>query len=284
MTARILLVLWLACTLALPATVVPGQLPATATFHHIHLNSTDPSKAIAFYTSTFDVTRKASAAGFDGVQSENMYLLFNKVARAPEAALESPIWHFGWGSTAMEADYERLSAKGVSFATPLTKLGASLLFAYMKAPDGVLVEINTSATRAFIHAHLFSDAPICAARWYQKHLGAASRVVQEGACEVPFAPPTEPLGVIRSPSATVRFGDVSLIIYPKQKPSPLVSPRGRAIDHIALRYPDISIELTRLKQEGIKVLEEVRLFGKGAGRSAMIEGPDHIAIELVEER
>lgn len=280
---KLISVLGLTCALALPASPSRSfQSVRAAGFHHLHLNSTDPSKAIAFYTNTFDVTRKTSVAGFDAVQSENMYLLFNRVVRAPEASLDSPIWHFGWGSTAMEADYERLSAKGVSFATPLTKLGSSLLFAYMKAPDGVLVEINTSASRAFIHAHLFSDAPICAARWYQKHLGAASRVVQEGACEVPFAPPTEPLGVIRSPSATVRFGDISLIIYPKQKQTPLVSPRGRAVDHIALSYPDISVELARLKEEGIKVLEEIHPFGKEGGRSAMIEGPDKIAIEIVE--
>src|SRR5678815_5455626 len=181
--AKFLSIVFLACTVALPASPSRAFHSVTAPgFHHLHLNSIDPSKAIDFYTSTFDVTRKTSVAGFDAVQSENMYLLFNRVSRAPEASLDSPIWHFGWGSTAMEGDYERLSAKGVSFATPLTKLGSSLLFAYMKAPDGVLVEINTSASRAFIHAHLFSDAPICAARWYQKHLGAASRVVQEGAC------------------------------------------------------------------------------------------------------
>ena len=280
---KLALVLWLACAIALPATSARvSQTPAATAFHHVHLNSLDPAKAIAFYTSTFDLTRKATLAGLDAIQSEKMYLLFNQVSRTPEAALDSPIWHFGWGSTGMEADYERLSAKGVSFATPLTRLGSNLLFAYMKAPDGVLVEINTSATRAFIHTHLFSEAPICAARWYQKHLGAASRVSQEGPCEVPFAAPSEPLGVIRSPSATVRFGDISLIIYPKQKSTPLVSPRGRAVDHIALSHPDISAVLARLKQEGVKVLEEIRPFGKDGGRSAMIEGPDKIAIELVE--
>ena len=281
-TVTFVSVAWMASVFALPATTATIQSPVTPRFHHIHLNSVDPSKAATFYTSTFDVTRRTSLAGFEAVQSENMYLLFNQVSRAPEAALDSPIWHFGWGSTGMEADFERLSSKGVSFATPLTKLGATLLFAYMKAPDGVLVEINTSASRAFIHTHLFSEAPICAARWYQKHLGAASRVVQEGPCEVPFAPPSEPLGVIRSPSATVRFGEISVIIYPKQKSTALVSPRGRAVDHIALSYPDIAVELERLKKEGVRVLEEIRPFGKDGGRSAMIEGPDHLAIELVE--
>src|SRR5438045_2263444 len=48
---------------------------SSVTFHHVHLNSTDPSTAMNFYTKTFDVTKKASLAGFDGIQSENMYLL-----------------------------------------------------------------------------------------------------------------------------------------------------------------------------------------------------------------
>ena len=55
---------------------------------------------------------------------------------------------------------------------PLTRLNPNLLFAYMKAPDNALVEINTASTRAFLHVHLVSAAPLCAADWYIKHLGA----------------------------------------------------------------------------------------------------------------
>jgi hypothetical protein len=152
----------------------------------------------------------------------------------------------------------------------------------MKAPDGALVEINTSQTRAFIHVHLYSDAPLCAAEWYVKHLGATSRAQRSGPCEVPFAAPSEPLGVIRSPAATVRFGEISLIIYPRQRPGPLVSPRGHVVDHIALAVPDLAAALDRLRKAGVKVLEEPHQFGDSKSRAAMIEGPDAIAIELVE--
>jgi catechol 2,3-dioxygenase-like lactoylglutathione lyase family enzyme len=251
-------------------------------FHHVHLNSTDPSKAIDFYTRTFDVTKKTRLAGFDGVQSENMYLLFNKVNSPPATSPDSAIWHFGWGSTAMDADYQKHLSNGVTFHTPITRLGSGLLFAYMKAPDGALVEINTSNTRAFIHVHLYSDAPLCAAEWYVKHLGASSRSQRGGPCEVPFAAPSEPLGVIRSPAATVRFGEISLIIYPRQRSGPLVSPRGHVVDHIAFGVADLAGAVDRLRKSGVKVLEEARLFGDGKTRAVMIEGPDAIAIELVE--
>ncbi|MGH9854522.1 MAG: VOC family protein [Blastocatellia bacterium] len=260
----------------------PQESAAATTFHHVHLNSTDSSKAIDFYTRTFDVTKKTRLAGFDGIQSEKMYLLFNQVKAPPPASLDSAIWHFGWGSVAMESDYQKHLDNGVAFHTPITRLGSGLLFAYLKAPDGALVEINTSQTRAFIHVHLYSDAPLCAAEWYVKHLGATSRAQRSGPCEVPFAAPSEPLGVIRSPAATVRFGEISLIIYPRQRPGPLVSPRGHVVDHIALSVPDLSVALDRLRKAGVKVLEEPHQFGDSKSRAAMIEGPDAMAIELVE--
>jgi len=258
------------------------QPAAPTTFHHLHLNSLDPVKAIEFYTGAFDVTKKTQSFGFDAVQSENVFLLFDKVKKAPATTPDSAIWHFGWGSTAMEADYQRHKANGIEFATPLTRLNAALQFAYMKAPDGALVEINTASTRAFLHAHLYSAAPFCAAEWYVKHLGATARQQRIGDCNVPFAAPSEPLGVIRSPATTVRFGDISLIIYPQQRPTKLVSSRGHVVDHLAFSVNNLEEVLGRLRNAGVKVLEEPRPLGNSKIRAAMIEGPDAIALELIE--
>jgi len=282
-TKKIFLLVSLALLTVAGSNARPQEAPAAAQFHHVHLNSLDPSKAIDFYIKTFDVTKKVPFAGADAVQSENMYLLFNKVVKAPAISPDSAIWHFGWGSTNMETDYQKHLDAGVTFHTPMTRLGSGTLFAYMKAPDGALVEINTSQTRAFIHVHLYSDAPLCTAEWYQKHLGAVSRAnPRTGPCEVPFAAPSEPLGVIRSPAATVRVGEVNLIIYPRQRPGPLVSTRGHVVDHIAVSYSDLGAALDRFRKSGVKVLEEIHPFGNT--RAAMIEGPDAIAIELVEKK
>jgi catechol 2,3-dioxygenase-like lactoylglutathione lyase family enzyme len=277
--------LWLPLVLLHPAAASRQETHVAATIHHVHLNSLDPSKAIDFYTRTFDVTKKASLAGFDGIQSEEIYLLFDRVKRPPATDPASAIWHFGWGSTAMETDYRRHLASGVTFHTPITRLGSGLLFAYMKGPDGALVEINTASTRAFIHVHLYSAAPLCASDWYVKHMGATRRAgaQREGPCEVPFAQPSEPLGVIRSPASTVRFGDISLIIYPRQRQATLVGTRGHVVDHIGLAVSDLSATLERLRRSGVKVLEAPRRFGDSDTRAAMIEGPDSIAIELVEK-
>ncbi len=289
MQKHLLLCLLLILTLTIPAaTSLHQQAPAQTAFHHVHLNSVDPATAIEFYTRTFDLTRKTSLAGMEAVQSENIYLLFDKVKQAPATSPDSAIWHFGWGSTAMESDYQRHQVNGVSFATPMTRLGSGLLFAYMKAPDGALVEINTSNTRAFLHTHLYSAAPLCAADWYVKHLGAVSqarrRAAGSGLCDVPFAAPSEPLGVIRSPAATVRFGDISLIIYPQQRPAKLVSPRGHVVDHIAFSISGLSGALERLRGSGVKILKELHHFGDSKMSAAMIEGPDAIRIELIEKK
>lgn len=258
-----------------------------AGFHHVHLNSTNPAASIAWYTKTFGVTTKATVAGMDGIQSEKIHVLFNTVATSAPAELNTAIWHFGWGSPNMEADFAKHQANGVTFATPISRLASGTMFAYMKAPDGNLVEINTGQTSAFSHVHMMSAAPLCAAEWYEKMLGAKRAQGRAGAqppadCHVPFAAPSEPLGVIRAPAATVRIDDISLILYPQQKPEPLVSTRGHVNDHIAVSYPDVAAAVARLRKMGVRILEDVHNFGNTNTRAAMIEGPDSIAIELVE--
>jgi catechol 2,3-dioxygenase-like lactoylglutathione lyase family enzyme len=43
----------------------------TPKFHHLHLNSTDPDTAIAFYTRQFPSTSKGSWGGFPALKSPN---------------------------------------------------------------------------------------------------------------------------------------------------------------------------------------------------------------------
>ena len=53
-------------------------------FHHVHLNSTDPAAAIAWYIKTFPVTSRATVAGFDGIATEKIHLLFTRTNNADE--------------------------------------------------------------------------------------------------------------------------------------------------------------------------------------------------------
>ena len=60
----------------------------------------------------------------------------------------------------------------------------------------------------------------------------------------------------------------------------LTSPRGYVVDHWALSVADLPATVARLKSEGGTFLEEIHAWGNT--RAAMIEGPDRVAIEIVE--
>src|SRR5580765_1247552 len=81
---------------ALFAADAPATAPAH--FHHLHLNSTDPAKAIEFYTNTFDCEKARFAGLMDAVWAQKSWLLFAKAASPPPAEIISSIWHFGWGA------------------------------------------------------------------------------------------------------------------------------------------------------------------------------------------
>jgi catechol 2,3-dioxygenase-like lactoylglutathione lyase family enzyme len=269
--------------LCMPAYVSFAQ-PAPVGFHHLHLNAVDPAAAIAWYLKTFPVTSKATVSGIDGLATEKVHVLFSRVTRPPASTLDTAIWHFGWGSPDVAGDFAMHQANGVTFDGPMSKLASGTLVSYLKGPDNALIEVNSAAGRAFGHVHLMAEHPQCAADWYVRHLGAGTRgAPRSGPCEAPYAAPSEPLAVIRAPAATVRFDDISLIIYPRQRPGPLVSSAGHVVDHIALSVTDLAATVTRLESEGVRVLRGIQPFGSGPARAALIEGPDFIVIELVEQ-
>ncbi len=180
-------------------------------FHHLHLNSTDPEAAIAFYTRQFPSTAKASWGGLPALQSPtNVLILFTQVATAPVTSPQTAIWHFGWHVTDTRASLDSYKGRTGVTLLPLytTDEGGSVFissdtwpgtggvpgrtkaqiaeakatgvqptrtggFGYLQGPDNALVEYagNHPAER-FNHVHMFQDDPFCAQLWYQKHLNA----------------------------------------------------------------------------------------------------------------
>jgi 4-hydroxyphenylpyruvate dioxygenase-like putative hemolysin len=84
---------------------------------------------------------------------------------------------------------------------------------------------------------------------------------------------------VREPSGGVNFDDISISMRPWPGGG-LAPTRGHVYDHWALSTADLDKTVARLKGEGVKFLEEIHPWG--TMRAAMIEGPDRIAIELVE--
>jgi catechol 2,3-dioxygenase-like lactoylglutathione lyase family enzyme len=264
-----------------------------AHFHHLMLNTTDPQRALEFYTSRFDCER-AKFNGQDAVWAQKSCILFNKVKTPPPAELTSAIWHFGWGAEDMKAEYERQLKLGTKFYTPLTDISdiggnanarpGSFYFAYVEGPDKELIELNTAGHHRFGHLHLFSADSIAAGQWYQKHFGARGRLPTS-------REPRMYRGIQIGPAASLMLDNVNLIIFPieytKQENAKVWqgrkdfdSTKGRVIDHVGISVDNLAEALEKLRAEGVKVIAGIKTT---AGlKHAFIEGPDKVLIQLVE--
>jgi catechol 2,3-dioxygenase-like lactoylglutathione lyase family enzyme len=234
---------------------------------------------------------------------------------------QTSVWHFGWNTANSRAYNERFRAMGLEIAQmwdaadgKLVDMSSDTLpgfptqeqilelrakgvqptrsggFGYLRGPDGAMIE-NAQAgdTERFNHVHMYHEHPACAIQWYATHLGArpaarAGAAPAGGDCRTTtYAPPTWPsfakTGFVREPSGGVMIDDISISIRPWPGGG-LVSTRGKLVDHWAISTADLTATVARLKGEGVKLLEEIHPWG--TSRAAMIEGPDRIAIELVE--
>jgi catechol 2,3-dioxygenase-like lactoylglutathione lyase family enzyme len=165
-------------------------------------------------------------------------------------------------------------------------------FGYLRGPDDAMIENAQGVPgepERFNHVHMFHEHPLCAMQWYVAHLGASVppnvNLPPAGSdCKQRYSAPTWPSfykfpGFVREPSGNVRFDDIDILIRPWPGGG-LTSPRGYVVDHWALSVTDLPATVARLKSEGVKFLEEIHPWGNT--RAAMIEGPDRVAIEIVE--
>jgi hypothetical protein len=106
-----------------------------------------------------------------------------------------------------------------------------------------------------LHLHLVSASPANAAAWYRDALGARVEVLA-GAADTARTASARPEQ--RVAEALVHFGEFALLIY--RTDQKLVSTRGQRVDHFALAAPGARF---------------------GETKAHLVEGPDHIVIELI---
>jgi len=274
-----------------------AQAQQLAHFHHLHLNSTDPKAAIEFYTQHFNSEKARFGGSMDAVWTQKSWLLFNKVHQPPPSEIVAALYHMGWGAEDMKAEYQRQLDLGAKFDTPLTD-AADLFgngnpgrsyFAYVDGPDHALIEINTTNNHVFQHIHLLSADPPAAAQWYAKEFGATANL---GGPDRGVRRVVNGLQVF--PMTSVRIDNVNFIWFPKEFASEGVykkqwegrkdfaSPRGRAIDHFAFSVDHLDEALARFRKDGVKVVQPPKKILGGKLKSAFIQGPDNVEIEIVE--
>ena len=175
-----------------PATVEPMH------FHHVHLNSVDPTAAAAYYPKPFEASAtKTTFNGYEAVKSGNIYVLFTKVSTPPLTELTGPqtsVWHFGWNTPDSRKYDERFRAMGLqivqmwdaadgklvdmsSDALPGLPTQEQILemrakgttptreggFGYLRGPDGALIEnAQAGQMERFNHVHMYHEHPLCA--------------------------------------------------------------------------------------------------------------------------
>jgi catechol 2,3-dioxygenase-like lactoylglutathione lyase family enzyme len=216
----------LAIAVALAAAVAAPQsqtdaLPAPG-FHHLHLNSMNPEKAIDFYVRSFPTTSKSTWGGLPALKSpNNVLVLFTKVDQPPATQPQTAVWHFGWHVTSERAAMTRLRADGVTLLPLYTtdeggtvninsdtwpgtggvlgltkaqiedakknnvKPAGGAGFAYIRGPDDALIEVQGDMpAERFNHVHMYYEDPFCSQLWYQKHLNAPIPQGRRGGSDV----------------------------------------------------------------------------------------------------
>jgi catechol 2,3-dioxygenase-like lactoylglutathione lyase family enzyme len=201
----------LAASFAASPAAPQAALPAPG-FHHLHLNSTNPDAAIAFYVRQFPSTSKSTWGGMPALASpNNVLVLFNRVNAAPAADPEATaFWHFGWHVTDVRQNLQIYQGRPDVTLAPLYTgdAGGSVFvssdtwpgtggvlgltqaqiadaksrgvqplrgagFAYLRGPDNALIEYQGNMpAERFNHVHLHQEDPFCAQAWYRRHLNA----------------------------------------------------------------------------------------------------------------
>jgi catechol 2,3-dioxygenase-like lactoylglutathione lyase family enzyme len=201
------IIVCLALAARMPRAYTQAPTLPTPGFHHLHLNSINPSAAIAFYVRAFPSTSAGTFAGLAALRSpNNVLVIFNKVDAPPPTQPPTAFWHFGWHVTDVRKSLDAYKQQALSFLPLYTGAGGTVFvssdtwpgtggvlgltlqgiadakakgvqpaggagFAYLRGPDDAIVEYqgNMPAER-FNHVHMFQDQPFCAQLWYESHL------------------------------------------------------------------------------------------------------------------
>lgn len=266
-----------------------GEEPAR--FHHVMLNAVDPAKSIQFYSRVFGASPIKFRGVSDGLFTEKSFILFNKVAEAPDSKLNSGIWHIGWGGVDVKNEFDWWKNHKVDIHTPLTPLGGpDNYYMYISGPDKELIEINTMGHHRFAHVHLFATDVNEVVNWYTRHLGLKAR----------FPSRPRPKGDVNTLAGIwiniIQCDNVTMIFFgkPDTEPAPRWWPdeplkdiqptSGKPIDRIGFSYRDIAPVFERMKAAGVEIMEPITERPQYKLKSFVVRGPEKVAIEIVEAK
>lgn len=252
-----------------------------ARLHHVHLNVTDRREAIAYYLKHVDA-RAETFAGEDAIWVQRSWILFNEVKEKPAPSAGTGINHIGWGAPDPRAEFERQKALGATFDPEITDIGVGLggraktdfSFMYLIGPNGEIIELNTDEDDNFGHIHFYNRQPHTASGWYGNMFGLIDS-------DPVFPGSAAPTGIGDRMSRR-HFGNVNTIFSLERGEAEIKPTTGTVIDHIGIAVPNLDAAMAAIKPYNVTILAQPATGGPG-WRHAFIEGPDRVAIELIED-
>jgi catechol 2,3-dioxygenase-like lactoylglutathione lyase family enzyme len=230
---------------------------ATASYHHVHLNATDPAAAAKWYADNLGGQAKKigffSAVGFGKIT-----IIFFQAKPGFEGSVGSAVDHIGFSYKDIDAKLKELAEKKVEIVSGVEQEGP-IKFAFIRDPWGTLIEVvQDPEIEGFHHVHLASTDPVKVLAWYVAAFGGeVSR----------FA------GLIPG----IRYGDM-WVLAKKVKETPAAT-KGRSIDHLSWAFADLDEAAKELKAGGVTFESEP--FAFGSGKIAFVVDPAGVRIELV---
>lgn len=253
-----------------------------ARLHHVHLNVTDRKEAIAFYLKHVDVTPARFAGTEDAVWAQRSWILFNEVKDRPPPSAGTGINHMGWGAPDPYAEFARQKALGATFDPEIRDIGVGLggpsakdfSFMYIIGPNGEIIELNTDEDDNFGHIHFYSHKPFTTSDWYGNMFGLTD--------SNPVFPGYAAHYGMGDRMSRRHFGNINTIFSLQRGEAEIKPTSGTVIDHIGISVPDLDAAMAAMKPYNITVLAQPAAGGPG-WRNAFIEGPERVAIELIED-
>jgi catechol 2,3-dioxygenase-like lactoylglutathione lyase family enzyme len=242
------------CLLAtLPAVAQRGA--PNVTFGHIHINSADPDKTIAFWTDIIGISTW-SRGPLNGVSTLGVLILITRSAPSGPSA-GSAIDHIGFKVPDLQPFIGKLAKTSYKSFQPA---GDQLM---IDGPDGVRIELaedsSIYAPLQFDHIHFYTTRPNEVQAWYAKFFGA------------------RPGGEDQPNTSLIAGAALSFAHADSVSPT-----AGRAIDHIAFEIKDLESFCKKLAADGIKFDSPYQVLPQLKLSAAFLTDPSGARIELTE--